>query len=417
MIRLLVSLVLVAGVSMRGAVRALELVANHLGLDWHVPHWTTVRWWLLRIGLAALSRPWLANGPVAWMIDFSIQIGTHKCLVIMAIRLSDLPPVGECLQLRHLHLVDLSVLESAKKEHVHERLERAAQRIGVPVAIIEDHGGDVAGGVGLFQENHPETREIYDIKHKAACLLKKVLTVDPRWADFLHHLGQAKLATLQTPLAHVAPPSQRSKARFMNLQGLVVWATKLLGWMDGTLEPKRPLQLARIREKFVWLNDFRDALRQWSAWLQAIDITVDAVRRQGLCRELPPVLTEQLAELSNAEPIRGQLIEFVTSQAMQLSDGERIPGSTEILESCFGRLKHLERTQANSGFTGLVLSIGGMLGPLTDETTAEALRTTPVRAVAEWVRQALGDTVQSLRRFFYVNAPDALQKPDTSTLY
>jgi len=407
MIRLLVSLVLVAGVSMRGAVRVLELIASQLGLDWHVPHWTTVRCWILRIGLAALTRPLPIGIPVAWMIDFSIQIGTRKCLVITAIPLTDQPPVGECLQRQHLQLVGLCVLESAKKEQVYLHLKEAAKRIGIPRAIIEDHGGDVAGGVALFQKDHPKTLEIYDIKHKAACLLKKLLTADPKWTEFQHHLGQAKFATQQTPLAHVAPPSQRSKARFMNLQRLITWGEKLLSWMDGSVEPKRPMQLTRIREKFAWLNDFREPLRQWSTWLEAIDTTVDLVRRQGLSTELPPLLREKLAPLSSAEPIRGQLIEFVTSQAMPLEAGERIPGTTEIIESCFGRLKHLERTQANSGFTGLVLSLGSMLDPLTENTIADALRTTPVHAVTEWGRQALGDTVQSLRRFFYVNAPDA----------
>jgi hypothetical protein len=38
--------------------------------------------------------------------------------------------------------------------------------------------------------------------------------------------------------------------------------------------------------------------------------------------------------------------------------GERLPGTTEVLESCFGKLKGLEDGQSKSGFTGLVLSLG-----------------------------------------------------------
>ena len=34
---------------------------------------------------------------------------------------------------------------------------------------------DVAGGVTLFQQRHPETIDLYDAKHKAACLLKAQL--------------------------------------------------------------------------------------------------------------------------------------------------------------------------------------------------------------------------------------------------
>ncbi|MFN0054608.1 MAG: hypothetical protein ACKV0T_20745 [Planctomycetales bacterium] len=197
------------------------MMGRLLGLDWHVPHWTTLRSWILRLGLAALMRPLPVGQGVFWILDFSIQIGTRKCLVIVAIQSQHLPPAGECLEQRHLQLVDLCVLESAKKEDVHQRLEQVAQRGEAPRAIIEDHGADVAGGVALFQKNHPETLEIYDIKHKAACLLKHLLTADPRWTEFQNHLGQAKFAAQQTRLAHVAPPSQRSKARFMNLPRLV----------------------------------------------------------------------------------------------------------------------------------------------------------------------------------------------------
>jgi hypothetical protein len=408
-----VSLVIEAGVSMRGAVRAMELFGEQLGLDWQVPHWTTLRNWIQRQGLAALTRSLPVAEDWVFFIDFSIQIGTRKCLVIMGLRLQDQPPEGTYLHKRDLSLIDLCVLQSATKEQVALRLEQAAQRVGTPQAIVDDHGADVSGGVALFQQYHPETREFYDLKHKAACLLKKLLTGDPQWTAFQHHLGQAKFATQQTPLAHVAPPSQRSKARFMNLERLITWGEKMLGWMDGTRRPKRPIHLSRIREKFAWLQAFREPLRQWSAWLAAVDTTMELVRRHGLSPALPARLQNALAPHIAAEPIRSQLLEFVTSQVAMLRPGERMPGTTEVVESCFAHLKHLEQTQANSGFTGLVLGLGSMLDALTHDSILASMRDIPSARVLSWVRAALGETVQSLRRFFFQNAPDAQQKPDT----
>jgi hypothetical protein len=43
---------------------------------------------------------------------------------------------------------------------------------------------DLTGGVALFQRAHPETVELDDIKHKAACLLKARLEKSPRWQAF-----------------------------------------------------------------------------------------------------------------------------------------------------------------------------------------------------------------------------------------
>ena len=94
-----------------------------------------------------------------------------------------------------------------------------------------DHGTDLHGGVKLFIDRHPETIEIYDIKHKAACLLKARLEKDERWKRFASLAGQTK-SRQQTELAFLAPPSQRSKARFMNLHELVNWGRYTLS-VDG----------------------------------------------------------------------------------------------------------------------------------------------------------------------------------------
>ena len=111
----------------------------------------------------------------AWLVDHSVQIGQEKCLVILGIRLKDLPAQGECLQHTDLHLIALVPRKSWTRQEVDEELEAASQRTGIPRVIVDDHGVDIAGGVSFFQERHPETVEIYDAKHKAACLLKNRL--------------------------------------------------------------------------------------------------------------------------------------------------------------------------------------------------------------------------------------------------
>jgi hypothetical protein len=92
-----VQLVLQAGVSLRGACRVMEVVNEVLGLALDVPHWTTGRLWLLRLGHATLTMAKEPAGDWAWLIDHSVQIGQEKCLVILGIRLVDLPPSGQCL--------------------------------------------------------------------------------------------------------------------------------------------------------------------------------------------------------------------------------------------------------------------------------------------------------------------------------
>ena len=105
------------------------------------------------------------------MIDHSIQIGQCKCLVILGIRLSELP-VGQPLCHQDMELIALEPMTNATKETVDVCLEDAVSTTGVPRAIVDDHGADLHGGVKIFIDRHPETDEIYDIKHMAACLLR-----------------------------------------------------------------------------------------------------------------------------------------------------------------------------------------------------------------------------------------------------
>ena len=68
----------------------------------------------------------------AWLVDHSVQIGQEKCLVILGIRLRDLPERGECLQHTDLHLVALVPRKSWTRQEVDEELEAASQRTGIP---------------------------------------------------------------------------------------------------------------------------------------------------------------------------------------------------------------------------------------------------------------------------------------------
>jgi hypothetical protein len=82
-------------------------------------------------------------------------------------------------------------------------------------------------------------------------------------------------------------------------------------------------------------------------------------------------------------------------------DMERLPGTTEVLESRFGRLKAPEAGQSKSGFTGLVLSLGapvGRLEPARVQTMPQRVR---VREVIGRCREQLGITIQSRRRALY----------------
>jgi hypothetical protein len=396
------ALVLRCGASLRCAAAVLGWLGASAGREDLSPHGSTGRLWLMRLGLAALSRPKVVADDWAWMIDHSVQIGTCKCLVILGIRLGELPE-GRALGHRDLEPIALVPMTGSTKQAVATSLEAAAVRTGAPRVILDDHGADLHGGVELFRAAHPDTVEVYDITHKAACLLKARLEGDERWRSYNTEVGQAKVRVQQTELACLVPPSQRSKARFMSAGKLVAWGVETLALVD---DPTRlgPLGItaARLQEKLGWLGGYREALGEWSGYQAVIDGALDFVRRRGLYVGAGLDLAAALpAAAGSAGELRAELIHFVRCESLKARLGERLPGTTEVLESCLGKLKALEDGQSKSGFTGLVLSLGAMVSDWTAASVREALERCRVRDVLGWCRERLGQSVQSQRRQAY----------------
>jgi hypothetical protein len=389
--------------SLRCAASILGLYGPALGHDETPPHWTTGRLWLLRIGLAALLRVKPIADDWAWMIDHSIQIGQTKVLVILGIRLSELP-VGRALCHADMELIALEPMKSSTKHAVDACLEEAVAQTGVPRVIVNDHGADLHGGVGIFRSRHTETTEVYDIKHKAACLLKARLEKDERWKQYTIQLAQTKFAIQQTELAPLVPPNQPNKARFMNLSELVDWGQKTLVLVDdpSRLKSIERVSAERVEAKLGWLKEFRAELREWSGLHAVIEATLNFVRCQGLYLDAALDLAEAVpARTGPANELRTELIEFVTIESSKARFGERLPGSTEVLESSFGKLKAIESDQSKSGFTGLVLSLGAMVSKWDGETIGKALERVGVHDVLEWCRRKLGISVQARRNRVY----------------
>jgi hypothetical protein len=394
-----VELVLAGGSSLRGVTKILEIVSRSCGFNRFVPHWTTVRTWLLRIGLSQLKLLAESADDWVWLVDCSIQIGVRKCLIVVGFRLSQ---IGDrrCLTYRDLRLIDLQVLESATKHDIAQHLNNAVGKQPKPIAIVSDHGADLLGAIKLLQEKHCDIREFYDLKHKAACLLKACLAKDDSWQAFQTALGQSKCKTQQTLLAYASAPSQRSKARFMNIEPLVRWGKMILHQLEHCRSKTKIEQQQAFVEHFQWILPFRESIQRWDEWLQVINESL-RLTRTGLSTSTVSQLTDAFQKFSLGNPIADQILKFLMEEATKLHADEKMQISTEILESLFGKLKYLERTQEKSGFTPLVLTLGAMLGPSEPDELKTALESTRVRDVINWGKQMLGTTVQAARKTLY----------------
>lgn len=408
--------------SLRGSASGLGLLNRLLGHAQDIPSATTVRTWLLRVGLHQLRRPLEHADDWVWIVDHTVQIGELKCMLVVGLRLSTWQPQADRrLSYEDVDLIGLWPVRTSTGEVVNEQLESAIARTGLPRLVISDDGRDLHRGLALFQERHSETSDvtidwIYDIKHKTASLLKRELQHDPVWTAFAQRANQMKRQVQQTELAFCNPPQQRGKARYMNIDTLVAWGAKVLAWLDEPRPTGRLLEAERIAAKLAWLRDYRESLRNWQQAMSVIGVVETLVRHEGyhagsaaeLRKRLPSVDPDSLAQR-----LSEKLSAFVGEQAARRGPGERFPGSSEVLESIIGKYKRLQGDHGQFGVTGMLLSIGAFVGHLTLEGIRTALTAISGVTLQSWEETHLGVTIQSQRKQAFPRPPRGI-KPGTN---
>ena len=402
---------------MRGASRAMESFFEALHVPLACPSWFAGRLWLLRLGYYKLMRPKVQAEDWVWIIDHTVQLGDDKCLVILGVRLCDLPSTDGCIRHTDVEPIELAPVKKSNGEVVYQQLEQVVSKTGVPRAILSDHGTDLQAGIEKFRQQYPQTSAIYDIKHKTAALLKRELDQDGDWNRFTQLATQTKQQVQQTALAALFPPNQKTKARYMNIDVLVHWGQNMIAFLDTPQEVRKPtFDEELVEKKLGWVRDFRSQLKDWGELFETITATESFIRHHGLYQGVHLELEQHLlplpAQTERTQRLRGELIAFVTEQESQVHQGERLPGSSEVIESVFGKMKRLEQDQSKNGFTSLLLGLSALVSTTTNTVIQKALETVPTKQVEIWCQETLGQTLQSERRQAFAPSKKAVQKWD-----
>ncbi len=389
---------------LRNAESALQLFHDAYGIIGKVPCWTTIRTWMQRVGVAAIDLPLEAAEDWVWMADHSCQIGSDKVLVVLAVRASKMPPPGTALKHEDLHVLIVQPGTQWKTEDVAKAYEKLAEKYGVPMALVVDGAPELRDAAEVLQKQRPEMLVLNDFKHKAANIMKATVGKDEQFTKFSSLLGSTRNAVQQTELAHLRPPSSRPKSRFMNLATILHWAA-LIMWLLDHPEAKGRAGITdeRFTEKLGWVREFSEEIAIWNECQDVVSAGVTFMNEQGLFRGATEALRESMGEPSSsmARDVKQRLLEFTQESEKLLSDGQRLPISTEILESSFGLYKQLERQHSRGGFTSLLAAFGSLLRPVTAETVKRDLARTSVKQMRAWVTKNLGSTLTSKRQTAY----------------
>lgn len=217
--------------SLRGSEKTFRLFSQYFKVS--VPSYNSIRSWLLRVGLYELKQRPVYGEDWVLMLDATLELGTLKCLGILGIPVSRLSETGYSLKHKDVDVLALVPLSSCTGEVICQQLKDVTQQQKrSPLQIVSDHGSDIKKGIGLYKQDYPKLIWIHDVTHAMALLLKKELKTDETYQTFMRQCALTRQQIKQTPLYFLAPPKQRAKSRYLNIESHIRWAQQLLHYQD-----------------------------------------------------------------------------------------------------------------------------------------------------------------------------------------
>jgi hypothetical protein len=172
-------------------------------------------------------------------------------------------------------------------------------------------------------------------------VLKHYYQHHPAFERFLSACGRVSGQLKQTLLACLAPPTVRTKARFMNVHRLFSWADRLLK-LSPAGGAKAGSLLARLRACMDELPACKELIKRFRGDAQALLACQQILKTQGLSHDTlaqcQPLIGEMPSALVRQEFEAYLACQLTTAKTLGL-DSIGLPMSSDAIESLFGVAK------------------------------------------------------------------------------
>lgn len=366
-----------------------------------IPSRSTIRLWVLKFSLHKLMKPKEIANDWAVIFDHTIQMGKLKILIVLGLRLAHLP-FHRSLTLADVQILSILPMESSTGPKIQEVLIDLKTKLGTIREIVSDEGPDIKSGVNLYKKSNPDCDYVNDIVHKLAHFLQAELKDNEAWEKLLKKGSEARTKLFQTDYAHFSPPKRRDKARYLNLEKFIKWAFRILIALEGDQVSIKDKEV--IFKEFAWVFGIAEEVKYFHQLWQVTSTSRDWIRNYGIQTDTAMILSKELQALTlnfQAQTFAHKIIQFVLEQSAKAKPHERLLGSTEIIESLIGLVKHHSNTQTCSGFTSSILIAAALSGKIDGQTVFDSMTNVRIADVREWENTYFPSTVQKKQARFY----------------
>lgn len=414
-----IHLLINSGISFRGVEKVFELFNDCESQS--SPSFSGIRKWLGRIAIYELKREKEYRRDWIYIVDFTLALGKHKALVVLGVSqeylLSNVIEEKRGLSHKDVEILALEIMESTKGEIIEKQLDKISQKVGVPRQIVADNSSDLARGIKLYQENHPEVIYTHDVTHAMALLLKYQLESDKRYQSFIQKCSICRQQLQQTELCFLAPPSQRSQCRYFNIERLTDWGTKLLNSSVETLISLIPdiaptLIYQKVRDKLGWLNDYQSDLIKWNQMILLTRSIETELKQSGINHDSLEHFANNQENYDDdcLQKLQQDILGYLAVQCNKIKHEGTFLATSDVIESLFGKYKQFSTRCPFKQISQMLLTICLSTMDLTTTVVKNALLNISFSDVEEWVFQVFGQSSLSKRKILF--SPDS---EDTET--
>lgn len=373
------------------------------------------------MGVYELNREKEQRNDWIFIIDFTIELGQQKALVVLGVSQEHFSEkvVSEHRGLSHsdVEILGIEIMNSTKGELIKQQLDKISERVGVPVQIVADNGSDLARGIKLYQQKHPELIYTHDVTHAMALLLKNQLDSDDRYQSFIKECNICRQKLQQTELSFLAPPTQRSQCRYFNVERLTQWALNLLKLSPKTLmtlmpESDQSLVADKLIDKLGWLIGYESELIEWNRMVLLTRSVETHLKRAGINHQSPDHFEKEQVVFPTpaVENLQQQIFHYLNIQSKNLKDGDTFLATSDVIESLFGKYKLFSSRCPIREMGQTILTICLSTMNLTTELIKDALEATSFADVEDWLTEVFGRSTLSKRTALFKGG-----KGDTKT--
>jgi hypothetical protein len=344
-----------------------------------------------------------------WILDFTIELGTEKCLVILGISSElireKIQKSNGCLEHKDVEVLAIEIMKSTKGELVKSVLEKVSKKVGIPQQIISDKGSDLYKGIKLYQDKNKGTIHSHDITHQMALCLKKELEKEEEYQSFANKCNQTRQQIQQTELGFLMPPKQRTKSRYFNLDELVKWGINIINYLEkekwkGEGEEYK----AKIECKLGWVKEYFESLMIWQEMLSITRTIEEKVKKEGINPEFYQQFEQDYQpklEVERINKFREKIEESLTKEMEMMEEDEIKIISSDVIESLFGKYKSFSQKSTVKEIRRMILTIPNSTIEITREFILEALENIKNIDVKDWEEKTFSQSMLSKRKIAF----------------